>query len=80
MTIHQPINSEAVVKKWSKNLGQEDISDTFVTNFNSSFLVHTDSEGRKLVDYTSLIPVLIDAINIKELKSEVEELKKSTKK
>lgn len=37
-------------------------------------LVYTDSEGRKLIDYTSLIPVLIDAV--KTLQQEVEELKK----
>ena len=37
-------------------------------------LVYTDSEGRKLVDYTSLIPVLIDAV--KTLQKEVEILKK----
>lgn len=37
-------------------------------------LVYTDSEGRKLVDYTSLIPVLIDAV--KTLQKEIETLKK----
>lgn len=36
-------------------------------------LVYTDNEGRKLVDYTSLIPVLIDAV--KTLQQEVEDLK-----
>ena len=36
-------------------------------------LVFTDDEGRKLVDYVSLIPVLIDAIQT--LQQEVEELK-----
>lgn len=37
-------------------------------------LVYTDSEGRKLVDYTALIPVLVDAV--KTLQQEVETLKK----
>lgn len=36
-------------------------------------LVFTDDEGRKLVDYTALIPVLIDAV--KTLQKEVESLK-----
>lgn len=36
-------------------------------------LVFTDDEGRKLVDYTALIPVLIDAV--KTLRQEIEELK-----
>lgn len=38
-------------------------------------LVLTDPEGKKLVNYTSLIPVLIDAINT--LTAEVNALKKS---
>lgn len=36
-------------------------------------LVFTDDEGRKLVNYTALIPVLIDAV--KALQKEVEDLK-----
>lgn len=36
-------------------------------------LVFTDEEGRKLVDYIALIPVLIDAV--KSLQQEIEELK-----
>lgn len=36
-------------------------------------LVFTDDEGRKLINYTALIPVLIDAV--KALQKEVEELK-----
>ena len=36
-------------------------------------LVYTDDEGRKLVDYTSLIPVLIDAVQT--LQQEVDALK-----
>jgi hypothetical protein len=36
-------------------------------------LVFTDEEGRKLVDYVSLIPVLIDAIQ--SLQKEVDNLK-----
>lgn len=36
-------------------------------------LVYTDEEGHKLVDYTALIPILIDAV--KSLQSEVESLK-----
>ena len=38
-------------------------------------LVFTDNEGKKLVDYTSLIPVLIDAIQ--SLQAEIEDLKAS---
>ena len=36
-------------------------------------LVYTDDEGRKLVDYTAIIPILIDAV--KSLQQEVETLK-----
>lgn len=36
-------------------------------------LVYTDDQGRKLVDYTSLIPVLIDAVQT--LQQEIEDLK-----
>lgn len=36
-------------------------------------LVFTDDEGRKLVDYTAIIPILIDAV--KSLQQEVEALK-----
>lgn len=36
-------------------------------------LVFTDDEGRKLINYTALIPVLIDAV--KALQKEVEDLK-----
>lgn len=38
-------------------------------------LVYTDDEGRKLVDYTAIIPILIDAV--KSLQQEVETLKAS---
>lgn len=37
-------------------------------------LVYTDKEGRKLIDYTALIPILVDAV--KSLQQEVEVLKK----
>lgn len=40
-------------------------------------LVYTDDDGRKLVDYISLIPVLIDAVQ--SLQAEVEELKSNQK-
>ena len=36
-------------------------------------LVYTDEEGKKLVDYVSLIPVLIDAVQ--DLQREVDMLK-----
>ena len=36
-------------------------------------LVVTDNEGKKLINYTELIPVLINAVQ--QLSSEVEELK-----
>lgn len=36
-------------------------------------LVYTDEEGRKLVDYTALIPVLIDAVQ--SLKDEINTLR-----
>lgn len=41
-------------------------------------LVYTDDEGRKLIDYTALIPVLIDAVN--SLKQEVNALREEQRK
>ena len=38
-------------------------------------IVLTDPDGKKLINYTALIPILIDAV--KELKTELEELKTS---
>lgn len=40
-------------------------------------LVYTDEDGKKLVDYVSLIPVLIDAVQ--DLQQEVESLKAKSK-
>lgn len=41
-------------------------------------LVYTDEEGHKLIDYTALIPVLIDAV--KTLQKEVDTLKSQVNK
>lgn len=38
-------------------------------------IVMTDPDGKKLINYTAIIPILIDAV--KELKAELEELKAS---
>lgn len=40
-------------------------------------IVLTDDEGKKLINYTALIPVLIESIH--ELKAEIEELKSTRK-
>lgn len=40
-------------------------------------IVYTDDEGKKLINYVALIPVLIESI--KTLQTEVNELKKSVK-